>query len=156
MAPPNSAVTPPRKPTNSEISTDLDLSSSVRKASLVRGELKDLEAMRKEEGSGGRRASLQKATTQYWEDFSYNLKILRQYPHILAVSFFIFAILCGGALALVFFLANDQNDEDKSEALNLAVETGRWFCKFKMTQWSVWSHLRHSPHSLLSPRANHS
>lgn len=95
-----------------------------RKSSLVQGELADLEAKR-----GSKKGNNNRGTNSCWDEMNYSLKIVRQNPHILLLSLLVFAILCGGGLALVFFLAKGQDDDDKGTALDLAVETGRWFGK---------------------------
>jgi hypothetical protein len=109
-------------------SNELDVS---RKSSLVQGELADLEALRQEQSTSTNNVhKISKQATSWWEDLDYNLKVLRQNPRILILSFLVFAILCGGGLGLVFFLAGDQDEDEKDAALDLAIETGRWFCKF--------------------------
>jgi hypothetical protein len=96
-----------------------------RKSSLVQGELADLEAKR------GSKKGNNRGRNSCWDEMHYSLKIVRLNPHILLLSLLAFAILCGGGLALVFFLAKGQDDDDKGTALDLAVETGRWFGKFE-------------------------
>jgi len=120
------APTPKAKPRMSEVCTiDTVLDG---KSSLVKGELADLEAMR-QEGRRSSDAAWMNTTTQCWEDFLYNLKIVRRHPGVLAIPLLVFAILCGGGLCLLIFLALNQNAQEKDEAQDLAVETGRWFCK---------------------------
>ncbi len=105
---------------------NLKWEANTRKSTLVQDELADLEAIR-QEGTG--RRALQRRVHICWDDLRYNLKITRQNPRILIMSFMVFAILCGGGLGLVFFLAKDQNEDDKNLALDLASEVGGWFCK---------------------------
>ncbi len=100
--------------------------SNRRKSSLVQGELADLEARRRE---GKSQRAFHHHANLCCDDLRYTFKILRQNPRILIRSFLVFAFLCGCGLGLVFFLAKDQNEEDKNLALDLAAETGRWFCK---------------------------
>lgn len=100
---------------------------TTRKNSLVQGELVNLDVMRKQ---GQDRRALHHRAHVCWDDFQYSLEIMRRNPRILTLSFIIFALLCGGGLGLVFFLAKDENDQDEALALNLAVETGRWFCTY--------------------------
>lgn len=104
----------------------MKLDDSTRKSSLVQGELADLEAIRKDELN---RSALHHRANLCWDDFQYALKLVRQNPRILIISFIVFSILCGGGLGLVFYLANDEDQQDQNMALDLAVETGRWFCK---------------------------
>jgi hypothetical protein len=113
----------------------LDDSSGKSRKSLVSGELADLEAMRRD-GSINK-STIRFASANCWDNWLYNLKIARQKPRIIAISFLVFAILCGGGLGLVFSFANSQDGDDKASALDLAVETGRWFCK---------SHVKNHPH----------
>ncbi len=97
------------------------------KNTLVKGELADLEAIRQHDTkmkSFHRRAHL------FCHDLQFNVKIVRQNPRILIKSLIIFVILCGCGLGLVFFVAKDQDKEDKNLALDLATESGRWFCKY--------------------------
>ena len=104
-----------------------------KKSSLVQGELADLEAKRgSKRGKNNRRGSGHR-TNSCWDEMNYSLKIVRQNPHILLLSFCVFAILCGGGLALVFFLSKSQDDDDKGAALDLAVDTGRWFGKSRFS-----------------------
>ena len=105
--------------------------SSSRKSSLVAGELADLEAMRN--AGSTKKSTIRLATSKCWDDCLYSLKIVRQKPRIIFISFLVFAILCGGGLGLVFFLAEDENQDEMGSALDLAVETGRWFGKFHLT-----------------------
>ena len=114
---------------------DMKLDDSTRKSSLVQGELADLEAIRKEKSNRG--GALHHRANLCWDDFHYSLKLLRQNPRILIISFIVFAILCGGSLGLVFYLANNEDEQDKGMALDLAVETGRWFCKYNGLRLSV-------------------
>lgn len=113
------------KPPPPEGPKTLQLDDSSRKSSLVTGELADLEAMR----TDGKSSKIRAASTNCWDDLQYSLRIVRQNPRILFISFIVFAILCGGGLGLVFFLANDQDNDEKDSALDLAIETGRWFGK---------------------------
>ena len=106
---------------------DMKFDESTRKSSLVQGELADLEALRKETSNRG---ALHLRSHVCWDDFQYSLKLVRKYPRILIISFIVFAFLCGGGLGLVFYLANDEDEQDKDLALDLAEETGRWFCKY--------------------------
>ncbi len=99
--------------------------SSTRKSSLVQGELADLEAIR----SGGKEGAFHHRANLCCDDLRYTFKILRQNPLVLILSFLVFATLCGCGLGLVFYLAQDQNEEDKNLALDLATEKGRWFGK---------------------------
>jgi hypothetical protein len=112
------------KPPPPEGPKKLQLDDSTRRSSLVTGELADLDAMR-----DNKKSSIRSASTNCWDDFQYSLKILKNSPRIFIISFIVFAILCGGGLGLVFFLADDQDDDEKAVALDLAVETGRWFGK---------------------------
>lgn len=124
-------MAPPSKPPDAEPEgpkKKVVLDDSTRKSSLVQGELKDLEAMRKE-GGGSRRASVRTNNNNCCDDFQYSLKIVGQNPRILILSLFVFAVLCGGGLGLVFFLANDEDQNAQDDASDLAVETGRWFGK---------------------------
>ncbi len=105
---------------------NINWEASTRKSTLVQGELADLEAIRQD---GTRRRALQRRAHICWDDLRYNIKITSQNPRILILSFIVFAILCGGGLGLVFFLAKDQNEDDKNLALDLASEVGGWFCK---------------------------
>jgi hypothetical protein len=119
-------ASPPTKPPPEGPKT-LQLDDSTRKSSLVTGELADLQAMR--DGRNSKRSSIRSASTNCWDDLQYSLKIVRQNPRILIIGFIVFAVLCGCGLGLIFFLANDQDDDEKGAALDLAVETGRWFGK---------------------------
>lgn len=132
------AHTTPLKTVTQEGPMDRKSDETTRKSTLVQGELAHLEAIRNE---GTSRKAFHRANL-CWEDFQYSLKIVRQNPRILVFSFIVFAILCGGGLGLVFFLAKDQDEDDKSDALDLATETGRWFCKWLccgpfMSSWRV-------------------
>jgi len=114
------------------------MDDSTRKSSLVQGELADLEVMRQEgDGGGSRRKSVREVTNSFWDDVHYTVKVVGQNPRMLFVSFVVFAILCAGGLGLVFYLAQQQDNKVKSTALGLAVETGRWFCKFLKFSCSI-------------------
>jgi hypothetical protein len=106
----------------------LDDSSGKSRKSLVSGELADLEAMRRD-GSINNKSTIRLTSANCCDDWLYSLKIARQKPRIIGISFLVFAILCGGGLGLVFSFANTQDADEKASALNLAIETGRWFCK---------------------------
>jgi hypothetical protein len=112
--------------------------------SLVSGELADLEATRND-GSINNKSTIRFASDNCWDNWLYNLKIARQKPRIVIISFLVFVILCGGGLGLVFSFANSQDGDEKASALNLAVETGRWFCK---------SHVNNHPHDSRCRYAN--
>lgn len=101
------------------------LGDTGRKSSLVQGELANLQAMRKK---GSKPSAIHHRSHVCWDDFQYSLKLVRQNPRILIISFIVFAVLCGGGLCLVFYLAKDEDEQDQDMALDLAVETGRWFC----------------------------
>jgi hypothetical protein len=106
-----------------------DSDGKARKRSLISGELADLEAIRNDGSSINNKSTIRFARDNCWDNWLYNLKIARQKPRIVIISFLVFVILCGGGLGLVFFFANTQDGDEKASALNLAVETGRWFCK---------------------------
>ncbi len=97
------------------------------KNTLVRGELADLEAIREE---NTKQHAFQRRANLCWDDLRFNLKIVRQNPRILIKSLIVFVILCGGGLGLVFFVAKVQDKDDNNLALDLATESGNWFCKY--------------------------
>lgn len=109
----------------SESSTGSD-GGETKKACLVTGEIKDLEAIRAAEMKSGFREMLSRLA----DDIKYNAKVVKGHPSIIIVSFLVFAILCSVGLGLVFFLSNEQDNDAQADALDLAVETGRWFCKY--------------------------
>jgi hypothetical protein len=121
-----------------------DSDGKARKRSLISGELADLEAMRRGDGNTNK-SGIRFANANCWEDWLYSIKIARQKPHIVIISFLVFAFLCGCGLGLVFFFASTQDADEKDEALDLAVETGRWFCK---------SHVNNHPHDSRCRYAN--
>jgi hypothetical protein len=102
-----------------------------KKNNLVSGELKDLEVLR---GSGskneGKGLSMAERCGKWGEEVRFTLEVVNSHPHILIIPFLIFAALCGAGLALIFLLAKDQEEDIKDEALDLAIETGNWFCKY--------------------------
>ena len=99
-----------------------------KKACLVSGEIKDLQRIRATAKKNGFRDSL----SQLIDDIRYSVKVLKGNPSILVASFLVFATLCGAGLGLVFFLAKQQNVAAQQAALDLAVQTGRWFCKYPL------------------------
>ncbi len=110
-------------------SKNLIWEGSTSKNTLVKGELGDLEAIRQDDA---KQKSFHHRAHLYWDEFHFNIKIVRQNPRILIKSLIVFVILCGGGLGLVFFVAKDQDNEDKNLALDLATESGRWFCKYNI------------------------
>jgi hypothetical protein len=119
-----------------------DSDGKARKRSLISGELADLEAMRRE--SNTNKSGIRFASANCCDDWLYGIKIARQKPHIVIISLLVFAILCGGGLGLVFSFANTQDADEKDAALNLAVETGRWFCKSHVKNYPHDSSFRHA------------
>lgn len=96
------------------------------KSCLVSDEIKNLEAIRAVEKKDG---GVRKKLSQFAVEIRYNTKVVRGKPTILVISFLVFAVLCSVGLGLVFYLANEQDGDVKANALDLADETGRWFCK---------------------------
>jgi signal transduction histidine kinase len=77
---------------------------------------------------------------------------------ILAISFFIFGILVASSIAVSSFLTTAQEKDARDEALDLAVETGRWFSDqldlailplFSLAQFAVEIPILHQlPHKI--------
>ena len=58
---------------------------------------------------------------------SYQLKHVLGKTPILLVSVFIFVLLCGASLSIVFTISNTQRESMEEEATSLAIETGKYF-----------------------------
>lgn len=108
---------------NTESVLDASLS---RKSTLVRGELADLEALREE---SSRKKIIRDVTANFCDHIAYLVQVVKRYPRVAVYTFLVLAILCGCGLSVVFVIANNQNEANQVEALDLATETGRWFCK---------------------------
>lgn len=97
-----------------------------RKESLVLGELADLRALREE---SGRKNQFREATSNVLEHFKYHIHIVKKKPQIAIYSLLIFGALCACGLSIVFIIAKKDNEANQLQALDLASETGQWFCK---------------------------
>jgi hypothetical protein len=100
-----------------------------KKNNLVAGELKDLEVLR---GSGSKNEykdlSLAERCGKWGEEARFSLEVVKSHPHILIISFLIFAALCGAGMAFIHLVVKGQEEDIKDEALDLAIETGNWSC----------------------------
>jgi hypothetical protein len=104
-----------------------DSSIDIKKKNLVTQEVSDLRDMR--EGNAKKKGKqLMSGVSGCAHGVVDTIQIVKAYPSVLFISLFVFIVLCGGGLALVYYFANDQEEEETAEALDLAIETGRWFC----------------------------
>ena len=90
---------------------------------MLSNELRDLDAHR-DEGNGSK--SLLEV---WWRNVRLTYQILKVHPSIAMRTFLAFGILCCGGLAILIQLDASNREELEETALELAVETGRWFCK---------------------------
>lgn len=105
-----------------------DETSPPRKESLVLGELAHLRALREE--SGRNKSQFREATSNIADNIRYHAQILKKNPRIAVYSILVFAVLCACGLSIVFFVAKNVDEANELHALDLATETGKWFCKF--------------------------
>jgi hypothetical protein len=72
--------------------------------------------------------------TNYWAKIRKNLKycyfVAKESPFKFVRPLLIFGFFCGAGIALITFKETAYQTEQEETALDLAVETGRWFCKF--------------------------
>ena len=60
----------------------------------------------------------------------YILEALRAHPKIFFKSLIVLALVCGVGVGLIVYASRVQEANIQSNAQALAVETGRWFCKY--------------------------
>eukprot|EP00934_Nitzschia_sp_Nitz4_P008072 Nitzschia sp. Nitz4//scaffold74_size92883//42717//46457//NITZ4_004825-RA/size92883-augustus-gene-0.12-mRNA-1//-1//CDS//3329557601//8062//frame0 len=119
---PGGKRTPETRSLRSNTDSVIDVES--KRASLVKGELADLEALREEDG---RNNVLQEATTTCFESFMYTLKVLQRRPSILIVSLLVMLALLAVGLSIVLIISSNADETNKRDALDLAEQTGNWF-----------------------------
>eukprot|EP00934_Nitzschia_sp_Nitz4_P006525 Nitzschia sp. Nitz4//scaffold296_size27349//17842//21644//NITZ4_008200-RA/size27349-snap-gene-0.41-mRNA-1//-1//CDS//3329546273//6515//frame0 len=112
-----------RSPETRSLRSNTDSSAESKRASLVKGELADLEALRE----GGRHNVLHEATTNCFENLWYSLHALKRKPIIVVVSSFVLLALLALGLAIVFIISTNEDETNKRDALDLAEQTGGWF-----------------------------
>jgi hypothetical protein len=67
-----------------------------------------------------------------FDRLKYHLEVLQTHPYIFVLSFLVFSALCACGLLIIFFFAKQEANELRDEALDLAIETGDFFCKWSL------------------------
>ncbi|KAL3937731.1 MAG: hypothetical protein SGBAC_007225 [Bacillariaceae sp.] len=99
------------------------------RANLVSRELADLESYRVD---NDRKTSCCTTWESSLETLQQYLRTAKRHPHVWIFTLLSIVILCGISLPLIVYLASNQNDTEEELAADLAIETGRWFCKYKV------------------------
>lgn len=117
----------------SKISKDTDVlqsepsssGSEEKLSNLVARELADLESIR----TLNERKGCYKTLESLLERIQVYIRIAQCHPHVWIITLLCIVIFCGISLPLIFYMAKSQDEEEEELASDLAIETGRWFCK---------------------------
>lgn len=108
------------------INNPVAMSASDKQNTMLSGELADIEAQRNDENK-----SIGCSCSNFSQKASNVCSILWTNPRITFVTFSVLAILCGGGLGVVYYVKSTKKAGVRAQALQLAHDTGRWFCKFQ-------------------------
>ena len=99
---------------------------------MLSDELADLDAQR--ENGGERGDSRSKTRTSPCSNIKrnvfYTTLAIKERPWILVRAILVFLIVCSVGMIIIFLKDKINKEALEEEALDLAIETGRWFCKF--------------------------
>jgi hypothetical protein len=68
----------------------------------------------------------------FLDRLQYHLEVLRAHPYIFVVSLIAFSVLCACGLLVVYYFAKQEENVLRDEALDLAIETGDFFCTWSL------------------------
>jgi hypothetical protein len=102
-----------------------DPPESFKRTTLLTDELGELEQK-------SDKAAEFKEKKSFLDRLKYHLEVLQAHPYLFVVSILVFSALCACGLLIIFYFAKQEKNKLIDEALDLAIETGDFFCKWSL------------------------
>ena len=103
---------------------------------MLSDELADLDAQRENGGERNSKTTRMSSSpcSKIKRNVFYTTLAIKERPWILVRAILVFLIVCAAGITIIFLKDKTNKEELEEEALDLAIETGRWFCKFCLMQ----------------------